>query len=90
MKMESNYHGVIMSELLAPPTLSEILADMRNMRRFRVAPSDAAPKKVMLHCHYCGYAPYGDVPEKGACPKCGGSSWERFTVSRRLLPKSMA
>ena len=70
-------------------SLNEALADIRERKRFRVAPSEATPKKVFLNCHYCGYAPGGRVPSTGACPKCGGSSWERFTVSRRLLPKTV-
>jgi rubrerythrin len=52
---------------------------------FRVPPSQAGPKKVFLNCHYCGYEP-GVVPADGACPKCGGHSWERYAISTRLLP----
>jgi uncharacterized OB-fold protein len=63
---------------------SGLLTDLRAQRRFRVAPSLAGPKLVLLYCHYCGYDP-GKLPESGICPKCGGSSWERFTVSKRLL-----
>jgi rubrerythrin len=52
---------------------------------FRVPPSLAGPKKVFLSCHYCGYSP-SIVPPEGACPKCGGHSWERYAISTRLLP----
>jgi rubrerythrin len=45
----------------------------------------AGRKKVFLICHYCGYEPPG-LPASGRCPKCGGHSWERFAISRRLLP----
>ena len=79
-----------MSIVLTPPTMNEILTDLRDMRRFRVAPSDSASKKVLVNCHYCGYSPAGGVPLSGMCPKCRGSSWERFTICRRLLPKTMA
>jgi len=54
--------------------------------RFRVPPSLAGPKRVFLTCHYCGYDPKV-VPENGTCPKCGGHSWERYTLSARLVPK---
>jgi len=53
---------------------------------FRVPPSEAGPKRVFLCCHYCSYDP-PTVPDNGTCPKCGGHSWERFTVSTKLLPK---
>jgi hypothetical protein len=62
-----------------------LLTDMRVRKRFRVAPSLAGPKLVLLNCHYCGYDPPDHLPLSGVCPKCGGSSWERFTVSKRLL-----
>jgi len=54
--------------------------------RFRVPPSQAQPKAVFTCCHYCGYDPEV-IPENGACPKCGGHSWERNAISVRLLPK---
>ena len=54
--------------------------------KFRVPPSQAQPKAVFTSCHYCGYDP-GVIPENGACPKCGGHSWERNAISVRLLPK---
>ena len=54
--------------------------------RFRVPPSQAQPKAVFTSCHNCGYDP-GVIPESGACPKCGGYSWERNAISIRLLPK---
>lgn len=54
--------------------------------RFRVPPSQAQPKAVFTTCHSCGYDP-GVIPESGACPKCGGYSWERNAISVRLLPK---
>ena len=52
---------------------------------FRVPPSLAGPKKVFVNCHYCGHA-VDVVPHDLVCPKCGGHSWERFALSRRLLP----
>ena len=58
-------------------------------RRFRVPPSASMPKRVFLICHYCGYGPPDDVPEGGVCPKCGGSSWERFALAEPLVPKHM-
>ncbi len=57
----------------------------REEDRFRVPPSLATPKKVFLCCPACGYDP-DILPESGVCPKCGGHSWERYTLSRRLLP----
>jgi len=54
---------------------------------FRVPPSMAQPKHVFTTCHYCGYDP-GAIPPDGACPKCGGHSWERNAISVRLLPKT--
>ena len=66
----------------------EMLNDIRVQRRFRVNPSDAGPKKVFLNCHYCGFAAE-TVPISGACPKCGGSSWERFALSAKLVPEHM-
>lgn len=71
------------------PHLTEIHAEVQDMRRFRVPPSSAGPKKVFLNCHYCGYAPPQELPEDGVCPKCGGSSWERFALSTHLLPGYM-
>jgi hypothetical protein len=68
---------------------SEALANLRDMRRFRVAPSKARPKKVFLDCHYCGYSPPNGLPKGGACPKCGGMSWERFALARPLVPPHM-
>jgi len=56
--------------------------------RPRVPPSQATPKCVFVWCHYCGNG-VGDVPVGGACPKCGGHSWERFALSRRLLPDGL-
>ena len=56
---------------------------------FRVPPSDAMPKRVFLICHYCGYSPEGDVPRSGACPKCGGFSWERYALAEPLVPAHM-
>jgi hypothetical protein len=47
------------------------------------------PKRVFVLCHYCGYTPPGDVPRDGICPKCRGSSWERFALSERLVPAHM-
>ncbi len=61
-----------------------VLADMRTSKRFRVAPSKSGPKQVFVTCHYCGYDPC-EVPNSGTCPKCGGSSWERFAISKRLM-----
>ena len=69
--------------------INEILADIRDIRRFRIAPSDSMPKKMFLNCHYCGYAPDDDVPVNGVCPKCRGSSWDRFALSKRLVPAHM-
>jgi len=68
------------------PNLSREGSDAETAARFRVPPSQAGPKRVFLNCHYCGYEP-SVVPDSGVCPKCGGHSWERFTVSARLLPK---
>lgn len=57
--------------------------------RFRVPPSQGRPKRVFLNCHYCGYEPEGQMPPNGVCPKCRGSSWERFAVAEPLLPEHM-
>jgi hypothetical protein len=59
----------------------------RGQVRFRVPPSLATPKRVFVTCHYCGFSP-PEVPVGGACPKCGGYSWERFALCRRLLPET--
>jgi rubrerythrin len=67
---------------------NEILADLRALRRFRIEPSKARPKKIFLNCHYCGYSPDA-VPAGGSCPKCGGRSWERFALARPLIPRHM-
>ena len=67
----------------------EMLHDIRVRRQFRVAPSDSGPKIVFLECHYCGYSATDGLPESGICPKCGGSSWERFALSRKLVPAYM-
>ena len=56
---------------------------------FRVPPSLSMPKQLFLTCHYCGYDPEGGVPESGACPKCGGHSWERFALALPLVPAHM-
>lgn len=61
----------------------------RPIAAFRVPPSQAGPKSVFVTCHYCGYSPSGEVPTGGMCPKCGGYSWERFALSRRLLPETV-
>lgn len=52
-------------------------------------PSDSMPKRVFILCHYCSYDPPGDVPESGVCPKCGGSSWERYALAEPLVPSHM-
>ncbi len=49
-----------------------------------VPASLATPKKVFVTCHYCSYSP-SVLPESGRCPKCGGQSWQRYALSRRLL-----
>lgn len=67
----------------------EMLHDIRVRRQFRVDPSDSGPKVVFLECHYCGYSAEDGLPPSGICPKCGGSSWERFALSRRLVPAHM-
>lgn len=54
-----------------------------------MAPSDSMPKRVFIICHYCGFGPPGDVPESGVCPKCGGSSWERYALAEPLVPEHM-
>ncbi len=56
---------------------------------FRVPPSEARPKRVFVLCHYCGFSPPEGVPESGTCPKCGGSSWERYTLAEPLVPRHM-
>jgi len=61
----------------------------RQAEEFRVPPSQARPKRVFILCHYCGYGPDGDVPESGACPKCGRYSWERFALPEPLVPDHM-
>jgi rubrerythrin len=56
--------------------------------RFRVAPSDATPKRLFVACKSCGYDPEV-IPASGVCPKCGSHSWERFTLPEKLIPKHM-
>ena len=60
-------------------------ADTRD-GRFRVPANMTGEKRVMVCCHYCGYGP-SVVPAAGACPKCGGYSWDRFAIPVKLLPK---
>jgi hypothetical protein len=64
------------------------LASDPDARRFRVPPSLARPKQVFLTCHYCSFDP-PTVPVGGACPKCGGRSWERFALPYPLVPEHM-
>lgn len=59
-----------------------------NGQAFRVDPSKATPKRVFLCCRSCGHE-VSVVPAGGACPKCGGHSWERYALARKLLPESM-
>ena len=47
------------------------------------------PKRVFVTCHYCAYSPPGGVPIGGVCPKCGGSSWERYALAEKLVPQHM-
>ncbi|MHC4981986.1 MAG: hypothetical protein ACYTF6_02320 [Planctomycetota bacterium] len=53
---------------------------------FAIPPSLARPKVVFLNCHYCGYSPR-EMPKDETCPKCGGHSWERFSLSAKLVPR---
>jgi hypothetical protein len=62
--------------------------DERLCLRFRVPPSQARPKRVFVACHYCGYDPRA-IPAGGVCPKCRGSSWERFALPEPLVPAHM-
>lgn len=55
----------------------------------RVPASQAMPKRVFVICHYCGFAPEGHIPAGGVCPKCHGSSWERFALPEPLVPDYM-
>ena len=57
--------------------------------RFRVPPSLSMPKRLFVICHYCGYDPDEGIPANGACPKCGGHSWERFALAEPLVPDHM-
>ena len=61
----------------------------RGSAPFRVPPSAATPKRVFVLCHYCGYTPPGDVPKTGVCPKCQGSSWQRYALAEPLVPAHM-
>ena len=74
---------------LSPARRNEVLADLRDRKRFRVPPSQATAKKMFLYCHYCGFTPPDGMPQSGLCPKCGGSCWERYALSRRLVPPHM-
>ena len=56
---------------------------------FRVPPSLSMPKRLFILCHYCGYDPEEGIPAGGACPKCGGHSWERFALAEPLVPEHM-
>ncbi len=56
---------------------------------FSVPPSLAGPKVVFINCHACGHGT-ARVPAGGICPKCGGHSWDRFTLSARLVPQVQA
>jgi hypothetical protein len=57
--------------------------------RFRVPPSLSMPKRLFVICHYCGHSPDGSLPADGACPKCGGHSWERYALPEPLVPRHM-
>ena len=61
----------------------------RTAMRFRVPPSLSMPKRLFVICHYCGYDPEQGIPADGACPKCGGHSWERFALAEPLVPEHM-
>ncbi len=78
-----------MSTTITEVSIGQAVPRFNDGPYFRVAPSDATPKKVFLYCHYCGYTPPDDVPADGGCPKCHGNSWERFALSRRLVPAHM-
>jgi rubrerythrin len=86
---EQILEDVVQSDAEREALYQEMLHDIRVRKQFRVAPSDSGPKVVFLECHYCGYSATDGLPESGACPKCGGSSWERFALSRRLVPATM-
>jgi hypothetical protein len=53
------------------------------------APSEALPKRMFpygLSCRGCGYEPEDlVVAPRQKCPKCSGSSWERYTRPGSLL-----
>ena len=57
-------------------------------RRFRVPASLSMPKRIFEICHYCGYSPTGGEGLL-VCPKCHGSSWERFALPVAALPDHM-
>ena len=67
------------------PVRQQVDTDTRD-GRFRVPASMTGEKRVMVCCHYCGYGP-SVVPAGGACPKCGGYTWDRFAIPVKLLPK---
>ncbi len=62
--------------------------DRRDVRVSAVPASQSMPKRVFQICHYCGYDPR-NIPPNGVCPKCGGSSWERFALPEPLIPAHM-
>ncbi len=78
-----------MSSMFSSAPVDATADELHDIVRFRVAPSNAMPKKIFVNCHYCGYSPAGNIPVGGVCPKCLGSSWERFALSRRLIPEYM-
>ena len=78
-----------MPRAISAAKMRELLLEVRDRRRFRVPPSKATPKRLFISCHYCSYSPDRGVPKSGVCPKCGGSSWERYALSRRLVPPHM-
>jgi len=50
--------------------------------------SDASPSAAFpyrLQCRGCGFEPENAVTPPHICPKCSGSSWERFAAPRSLL-----
>lgn len=38
-----------------------------------------------MQCRACGFEPAAALIEPRRCPKCGGSSWERFAFPGSLL-----
>ena len=54
-------------------------------------PYEPAEQRLAIHqtqCRNCGHEPADSVSPPRRCPKCGGTSWERFALPGSILRNS--